>query len=234
MWSPLLAELAKDRVVLAPDLKGMGASEVRPPYDVDTLAAELAALVLHEVDGPVGVVGHDWGGSLAIALATHRPDLVSRLVVINAPYRQVDLRRAWYIPATALPVLPGMVLRTAGDWLLGKALDAGWKSSTPLSSEARSEYVAAYDDPRRQEALLGYYRASVRRRLGKRTSHSAPDVPALVVWGELDPVLPLRIGEGVARDLAAELVRVPGAGHFVVDEAPELVIPAVAGFLRAA
>src|SRR5207248_7824685 len=53
MWQALFAELARDRTVLAPDLKGMGASEVKPPYDVPTLVDELAALIRCQVDGPV-------------------------------------------------------------------------------------------------------------------------------------------------------------------------------------
>lgn len=68
-WRDLVAELAADRVVLAPDLKGLGGSEAVGTYDLPTLAREMAALVRHEVDGPVDVVGHDWGGTLALALA---------------------------------------------------------------------------------------------------------------------------------------------------------------------
>ena len=98
----LFPVLAADRLVLAPDLKGLGGSEVGGPYDVPTLVRELAALILHEVDGPVDVVGHDWGGVLALALADARPDLVRRLVVINAPYRKVNLLKAFHIPLFSL------------------------------------------------------------------------------------------------------------------------------------
>ncbi|MDQ6649480.1 MAG: alpha/beta hydrolase, partial [Actinomycetota bacterium] len=94
-WGGLVAELARDREVLAPDLKGLGGSEAAPPYDGDTVAAELAALVLHCVDGPVDVVGHDVGGLLALALAGARPDLVRRLVVVAVPYGPSSRLRSW-------------------------------------------------------------------------------------------------------------------------------------------
>jgi len=94
-WGDLMPELARDRVVLAPDLKGLGASEAAGRYDVSTVVAELAALVLHEVDAPVDLVGHGIGGSLALAFAAVRPDLVRRLVVVSAPRTKADLWRVW-------------------------------------------------------------------------------------------------------------------------------------------
>src|SRR3954469_2588808 len=136
-FDELAATLATDRVVLAPDLPGLGNSEVRGPYDVRSVTSSLLSLLASELDGvadgdledgeledgeredgeredgdPEGepvridVVGHDWGGSIGLALAAARPDLVRRLVVISAPYRKVDLARAWHIPMLGL-VPPG-------------------------------------------------------------------------------------------------------------------------------
>ena len=106
-WSALLPELARDRDVLAPDLKGFGASEAAPPYDGQTVAAELAALVLHAVDGPVDVVGHDLGGTLAMALAAARPDLVRRLVVVAGASRRALLSQGWRVGRGSPAVLLG-------------------------------------------------------------------------------------------------------------------------------
>ena len=246
VWRPVVEELARDRIVLAPDLKGLGQSEVRGPYDLTTLAREIAALILHEVDGEVDVVGHDWGGSVALALAGTRPDLVRRLVVMSAPYKKVDLTRAWHIPLFALPAVPEAVIAAMGGGrLIGRMLDYAWRSDRELDPELRAEYMAAYDDSRRISAMLGYYRAAVRPRvlapIAQLRGHEAPHLPApkassmLVVWGAADPVLPLRIGEAVAADLgpAARLVALPGVGHFVIDEAPEVVTETIASFLRA-
>ena len=283
-WRDVVVELARDRVVLAPDLKGLGGSEMTGRYDVATLVAELTALVLHEVDGPVDVVGHDWGGTLAIALAAERPELVRRFVVVNAPYRRLNLLRAWHVPVFAAPVLPELAFRAAGRTLVTAMLRAGWRKPTRLDPLVARHYVDAYADPARVGAMLAYYRANARPRLGAvarellagpsglppgagplaESSSARPDGPPgasrgpaagsdgeptapgpsarrpqaerqLVVWGARDPVLPLSIGESVVRDLGAEtgFVTVPGAGHFVVEEAPDVVVPAIASFLRA-
>jgi pimeloyl-ACP methyl ester carboxylesterase len=245
-WEPLIALLAKDRVCVAPDLKGLGESEAKEPYDIPTLAAELAALVLHEVDGQVDVVGHDWGGSLALALAGARPDLVRRLVVVAAPYREIDPLRAWYMGVAALPLLPDVAFRLAADKLIRQTFATCWKA--PGQSPLLDEYVAAYVPPERWGAMLAYYRAAVRPRLAKAASgllggtapkHTGlPKVKverSLVVWGTDDPPMPLHVGEAVVRDLGenATMLTVPGVGHWPHEEAPDVVLPAIAEFLRA-
>lgn len=259
IWRELLPALAVDRVVLAPDLKGLGASEVAAPYDVPTLVRELAALILHEVDGPVDVVGHDWGGSLAIALAGARPDLVRRLVVISAPFRKIDFRRAPHLLLFALPVLPELLFGLGGRDLVRRLIGYAWVAQPALPRAVGEHYAAAYADPARVEAMLGYYRAAMRGKVAEGlrrgvraamlrdrgagpppaiasagASRAAPE-PALVLWGAADPVLPLPVGEAVVRDLGpgTRFVTLPGVGHFPLEEAPEVAVPAIAEFLRA-
>ena len=71
---------------------------------------------------------------------------------------------------------------------------------------------------------------------GGATPAGDPKVRAeamLVLWGAKDPVLPIRTGEAVVRDLGSDavMVTVPGAGHFVLEEAPEVVLEVLRDFL---
>lgn len=262
MWRDVLPDLARDRVVLAPDLKGLGDSEARGPYDIATLVRELAALARAEVDGPIDVVGHDWGGTLAAVMAARDPELVRRIVVLNAPYRHVDYLRAWHMLLLVTPGLPNALFRLGGTRAVELMLRGGWRSDPPPDPEVVAHYAAAYTPPERVEAMLAYYRTVTRPRLaraarriaepvlptpgetGQGAGHEeggdshppatrAPAQPALVVWGARDPILPLSVGEAAARDLGprTEMVTVPEAGHFVVEEAPQTVLPAVRAFL---
>jgi pimeloyl-ACP methyl ester carboxylesterase len=241
-WRQLAPRLAEGRRVLAPDLPGLGGSSYGGPFDVPSLVAQLAALVEAESGGhPVDVVGHDWGGSLALGLAGARPDLVRRLVVANAPYRTVPLHRALHIPLFALPVAPELLFRLGGRRVVRLMLGLGWRSSTPLDPETQAEYEAAYSHPETVRAMLGYYRAATRPRLAalvlrRQWPAGSPRVRAdrmLVLWGARDPVLPVSTGESVVRDLGPEcvMVTVPGAGHFVVEEAPDVVADVLVDFL---
>ncbi len=240
-WREVAPALARGRRVLAPDLPGLGGSGYTGPFDVASIVGQLVALLDGEVPGGrVDVVGHDWGGSIALGLAGARPDLVRRLVVANAPFREVPLLRAPHLPFFALPLAPELLFRLAGRRLVDLAFAAAWRAESTLDPESRAEYVAAYTERENVSAMLGYYRAAARPRLLQAlTRRGGPGLPrvavekALVLWGAADPVLPVGIGEGIVRDLGADcvMVTVPGAGHFVVEEASEVVLQVLADFL---
>jgi lipase len=78
-WQTLATEHLADLTVAAPDLLGHGRSSWAAPWSIDANAAALAALL----DGPTVVVGHSFGGAVALKLAAARPDLVSALVLLD-------------------------------------------------------------------------------------------------------------------------------------------------------
>lgn len=239
-WRHLLPELAADRVVLAPDLPGLGESSPEGPYDLPAVARALEAFLAEEVgDTPVDVVGHDWGGGAALVLSLVRPTRVRRLVVISSPFRSVDMVRGFHIPL--LGYGPPRAFERAGRHLTALMFRYAWKGPRPLEPEVLRSYRNAYAEPERVRAMLGYYRAAVRREPhsdGRLSGGPAPE-RSLVVWGVRDPSVPLRSGEAVVRDLGrsagpgtAAMLTVPGVGHWPHEEAPEVVTPAVAAFLR--
>ena len=242
-WNLVAPGLAQGRRVLAPDLPGLGGSAYSGPYDVPSVVAQLVALLDHEVPGErVDLVGHDWGGSVALGLAGQRPDLVRALVVVNAPYRQINLVRAAHIPFFALPVAPELLFRLGGKRVVDAMLSLPWKAKdVALDPEVRAEYTAAYTAPDKVNAMLGYYRAAARPRIAAALHRAdkpagSPRVAAermMVLWGALDPVLPISVGESVVKDLGSRcvMVTVPGAGHFVLEEAPEVVLATLQDFL---
>lgn len=241
----LLPELGTDRTVLAPDLKALGDSRGGPPYDPQTCAHELAAVLRDQVgDRRVDVVGHDWGGLLAVALATYRPDLVRRLVLVGAPTGFGDAMRMLPVPLLALPLLSGLALRAAGAGAIRAIIRSGWVAGEP-GEELLDGYAAAYAEPGRVAALTGYVQHLVHPRLGRYAQlvlrladkDDQPPLPrperVLVVHGAEDPVLPLRVAEQSAAALGAEVAVVAGAGHYVLEESPGQAVPLVTMFLRA-
>ena len=243
VWRDVAPALAKGgRRVLAPDLPGLGGSAYSGPFDVPSVVAQLVALLDEELPGQrVDVVGHDWGGSVALGLTGAHPDRVRRLCVANTVFRHVNLLRAPHIPFFALPLAPEALFRLGGARVVEALLRAGWKSEISLDPEAKAEYVAAYSEPDKVRAMLGYYRASARPKAAaalhlRERPAGPPRVQAeemLVLWGAADPVLPISIGESIVKDLGARcaMVTVPGAGHFVLDEAPDVVRETLTRFL---
>lgn len=252
-FDELAAALATDRVVLAPDLPGLGDSEVRGPYDVRSVTSSLLSLLAAELDGMsetsdadgprIDVAGHDWGGSIALALAAARPGLVRRLVVISAPYRKLDLPRAWHIPV--LGFVPPGLFAGAGRVLVRGMFRYAWGAGRAPDEKVEA-YAAAYAARERVRAMAGYYRAAVRRSRDSggsgdsdSTQPGARAERSLVVWGVNDPPMPLWVGESVVSDLGkvndpatVGMVTVPGVGHWPLEEAPDAVVPLLSEFLR--
>ena len=85
MWRPLIPELAKTHTVIAPDLRGFGASS-KPEggYDKKTMAQDIHALATSLGLGKVGVVGHDIGLMVAYAYAAQYPTEVETLTLMDA------------------------------------------------------------------------------------------------------------------------------------------------------
>jgi len=225
---------------IAPDLPGYGQSQQLPEvrdYDVELLAADLAGLISALSLSKVHVVGHDWGGILAFCLASRHPELVERLVVINAPHptlfvqalRHFDqLRRSWYVFMFQLPWLPEwLVCRHLAMALAmrGMAVRSGAFSRADVAT-----YLSAMRTPGVARGALGYYRAAFRAR-----SAGPWLVPSrtLVLWGEQDHALSAEL---LLRDLAlhvpeVRIERFPDAGHWLHHDLPDVVSRELIEFL---
>jgi pimeloyl-ACP methyl ester carboxylesterase len=247
-WSwrhQLPALAAAGRLAVAPDLRGFGGSD-RPrgveAYALHRLAGDVAGLVRALGAGPAAIVGHDWGGVLAWAVAARHPELVERLVVLNAPHPSAMLRalrrprqllRSSYMLLFQLPVLPERLLAACDHALLRRALRAS--RARPVPDAELEPYVAAA-----REAGLGggldWYRAMgralLRGRAGRGGAGRRVEAPALVVWGERDPFLGPELATPPAdRVPDARVLRIAEAGHWVQLDAPAQVNAAILGFL---
>lgn len=240
-WRLVAEELvARGYRVAAPDLKGFGRSVGSAAYDPETLADETSQLIRALGVRQAIVVGHDWGGAVALATAFRHQGLVRGLVLVSSPYRHLDLTRAFHIPLFNLPVLPQLAFRAAAAPLVRLAM--------AVAVDRRSAYgdpdLAAYTEAisAQPKAWLGYYRhlsrTAVRDLVVRRARRALPMLrdpepihrlrtSTVVVWGERDRVTPLALGEKVARDLAATLVVAPRAGHLVPEEAPHEIVRAI-------
>jgi pimeloyl-ACP methyl ester carboxylesterase len=230
--APLLVEAGYR--VACPDLKGFGRSDApKRGYDPQTLADEISQLIRNLHARKAVLVGHDWGGAVALATAFRHPGRVRALVVASSPFRQLDLTRSWHIPLLNLPVLPEVAFKVAPRPLLAAAVRHAAVVKEPFTDEVIDAYAdLAAEHP---HSWLAYYRTLSRRalrdwtvrrlrsRAGFLKDPAGPHhlrVPATVVWGELDPVTPHHLAPRVAHDLDAALVTLPGVGHFVHEEDP--------------
>lgn len=241
-WAPVAHRLeAAGYRVIAPDLKGFGRSEApRRGYDAATLADEISQLIRWATPGKALLVGHDWGGALALGTAFRHPGRVRALVTASSPFRQIDLTAAWHIPLFNVPLAPQLVFKVAGGPLTKATIRYAAENTDAFDEAAYARYGAAVRAA--PHGWLAYYRTLSRgavidwsiRRIRRRASFLRPPdgphrlrVPTTVVWGERDRVTPVHLATRVAHDLDAELEIVEDVGHFVHEEAPDAFVDAV-------
>ncbi len=223
--------------VAALDLRGYGESQARGPYDLATLSADIVEFTRSVFSGPVGLVGHDWGGGIAWHAAAHHPELFARLCILNAPHpapyqravrsRPRQLRASWYMYFFALPVLPEVVLRGANGRWLRRFVRHHCLDTRPFDDETLDRHLRPLLDGPGLSAALAYYRSAVRRGLlNPREFQHLPTVqmPTRLLWGRHDPSMVFDLLVPPTLALVPEIeLEVFEAGHYLHQEQPERV-----------
>ncbi|MFJ2813883.1 alpha/beta fold hydrolase [Streptomyces sp. NPDC087294] len=241
IWREPLRRLSPHARCLAPDLPGFGLSRrLRPadgvpdPYraQLDALDALYDHLVANEGVPDAGwtLVLHDWGGPLGYAWALRHPGAVARLVVCNTvafpwpPGFQLPFYLRWmrdHAPVAAA------VHRVNGFARI--AVRAGVHH--PLSRAERRAYLAPHTRRAERRALTDAVRAIPRDSADPAWQLLEPPspqadvtrLPLLIAWGMRDPVFtPALLTEWAHRHPHADIHRFPDAGHYVMEDAPEL------------
>jgi pimeloyl-ACP methyl ester carboxylesterase len=243
--------------VVAPDLRGFGRSSAPvevEAYDVLCLCEDLCGLLDALGHKDAIFVGHDWGASLTWQLAVLHPTRVRAVAGLSVPF----VPRA---PAPPLPIMrrhlgedfyivwfqqPGVAdevlardvrrtLTTSRQWTAQWAEEDGADARLPpwLSESELAVYVEAFERTGFTGGLNWYRNIDRNWELTASVAERAVEQPALFLTGERDPVRRFMSAEGMrgwVRDLRAEVV-VPGAGHWVQQQAPDAVNAALLEFL---
>jgi pimeloyl-ACP methyl ester carboxylesterase len=233
-WRKQMPALAQRFRVVAPDLRGFGASD-KPKgiaaYRTSVVADDIVALIHAFGAERAHVVGHDWGGGVAWTLATLHPEAVDRLVVLNCPHPAVmaralrsnwtQIRKSWYIFAFQLPWLPEWSLRRGGAKALKDSLRRTAKRPDTFSDADLDAYAHAFSASGAATAAINYYRAAARSRvaLGKIKA------PTLLIWAVDDFALGIELTKGMEGlfENPPRIEYVLDTGHFVMEERPEVV-----------
>ena len=227
MWRPQLAALADEFTVVAWDEPGAGRSaNVPADFALADYASCLAALLDTLALGPAHVAGLSWGGTVALELYRHHPELVATLIL-------ADSYAGWKgsLPAEEVRARVEALreMLAAADHAFDPTLPGLFAGDPPAEFVPLLEAMAA--DVRRESmrtALLVMAEADQRDLLPRIA------VPTLLIWGELDQRSPLSVArqfEDAVPD--AELVEIPRAGHVSNLEQPKRFNDAVREFCRA-
>jgi pimeloyl-ACP methyl ester carboxylesterase len=234
MWRNVLPGLASHYRVIAPDLRGLGDSS-RPlgGYDTRTVAQDIWRL-MHDVLGHKRfiVVGHDWGGPVAFALAAQHRQAVRALAIFDVPVpgdgAPIANVARWHFGFHGELDLPEALVAGREDIYLGFFYRKGGARPDAISEEDKREYLRTYRLPGAMRAGFNYYRALPR---------DIEDNQAFLAQGKLEmPVLcygggAAGVGRGTAAIESWQRVAVSvqggvaeGCGHWIPEERPEWVV----------
>ena len=235
-WRFVMPRLAERFTVIAPDLRGLGDSS-RPlvGYDKRTIAND----IWHLVNGKLGhrsfhLVGHDWGGPTAYALAASHPESVKKLAIVDVviPGDGGDFSqggRRWHHQFHMTPDLPEALVTGRERLYLQWFYQTFAYKPGAIDDAALDEFTRTYSQPGALRAGFNFYRA-----IGEDAKVNAAQLadgfrlpmPVLAVGGGVS----YPHGRGRGADVEASMRRVatnvrghviPECGHFVPEEAPD-------------
>jgi pimeloyl-ACP methyl ester carboxylesterase len=234
-WSAVVAELCHDFCVITPDLPGYGESEKPTPsrfaYDVEAFTSAIADLYAALSLGRASVVGHGLGGSIALTLAARHPELVSKLVVVDALSESAE---PWLYGRLAhLPLAGSLVFKQ----LLGRRLFGAYfrelflANPSSVTNERLDTYYHSFNTPAARGSVLATLRATVDTRpVAAQTSRI--QTPTLVLWGGRDRLVPPSVGQRLAREIRGARFELLDSGHAPQEEKPRELAEALRRFLR--
>jgi pimeloyl-ACP methyl ester carboxylesterase len=223
----LAARLAMVCTVVSVDRRGSGSSTVEGPAEpiaVTTHVEDLVDVVAAEDLGPLVVVGHSFGGCIALELAARRPDLVRSVFAYEPPYA----------PVAPASVRQGLAL--VGQRTLAACDERGLGAAALAFMEgvAGTEAVAALSPTARARVEGSGQGAVADATLSGMDPARLPDIgcPVRIATGGASDAFYVDIAEAlVARIPTADHVRLPGLEHMAPVLRPEPIAEAILGFL---
>jgi pimeloyl-ACP methyl ester carboxylesterase len=244
-WKNMIPALAEQYTVIAPDLRGLGNSGIpKNGYDKRTMADDIFQLMTKLGYSHFFLVGHDWGGVVALNLAFDHPDMVEKLVIIEVAipdesYEHLPLiarqGSIWHFAFHMINELPEILTKGREKEYIQWFNEWGSsnKEKLALSEESVNEYARCYSRPGSMKAGFELYRTVFQDIDRHRQWQQAKlNIPVLAIGGakNFGSYVAMSLGK-YAHDVREEVIE--DCGHWVAEEQPERLLHTLVPFLQA-
>ena len=242
MWRKVMPALAERYTVIAPDLPGLGDSDVpEGGFDKATTAERIRTLVQDLGHSEINLVGHDIGLMVAYAYAAAHPEEVRRLALVEAPIPDASIYTfpaiteagfgAWNFGFFSFPEMPETIIAGQEQYFLEQFVRALTVNQAGFTDDDFAEYARTYAQPGKLKASFDYFRAFpedvAQNEVYAQTPLSMP-VLALGAEGGVGGFVPQQV-EGYAENVQGGVIE--GSGHWIPEEAPEVFTERLLTFL---
>ncbi len=241
-WRKVIPLLAPRYRLIVPDLPGLGDSSIpRDGYDKKTIAGDVVEMSEQLQLERFHLVGHDWGGPIAFALACAIPDAVRSLAILDVTIPGIgpDISqggRRWHHAFHMTPDLPEALTQGRERDYLGWFYKAFCWQRGAISEADVDEYLRCYTKPGSMRAGFAYYRNLPQDKADNREileSGFRLPMPVLALGGARTEARgragePLESLRAIATDVRGGSI--PDCGHFIPEEQPELLAEQLLGF----
>src|SRR3954453_17948819 len=240
-WRDVMPVLAERYTVIPPDLIGHGRSaKPRGDYSLGAYAAGVRDLLALLGFDRGTVVGHSFGGGIAMQFSYLFPEYVERMALISSGglgREAHPMLRAAVLPGSdwVLPLLAREWSVKAGDAVRSGAAKLGIEAGPDIAEFARG--YASLTEEGASDAFIHTMRGVIDHE-GQRVSaldrlYLADQMPTLIVWGDSDPVIPVEHGRNAHRIVEhSRYVEIAGSGHWPMLDAPDRIVQELTEFME--
>jgi pimeloyl-ACP methyl ester carboxylesterase len=247
-WTHVLSHLKNSEAfrIIAYDLRGHGESSKRGEASWRRFVKDHLEIIKTLELTRYHLVGHDWGGAVALHISRLVPETLNSLTILNTNFWRTDIKGMWHLTFLNLPVIAPLAFKMFPEKIYRLFLENTFLNPSAVGPDQRQEYRKSFHDPDTTNYWIKLYksmaRAMVARSAPKRfkntivgskvelppSSAEAFRVPTQLIWGKQDTFNPLWVGRDIETRLnrAGAVVHfneIEGAGHFVMEEQPALV-----------
>lgn len=226
------------------DLRGFGESSKTGEASLMQFYRDQEAIVTKLKLPPYHVVGHDWGGAVALHIARFNPSSVKSIAVLNTNYWKTDFFGMWHLFFLNLPFAPKLTFKYFPEGFFSFLVPRSFVNSNQIDQKTRESYLKMFRSAETSEYWIRLYRNMMKTllfqalplfRLMKRGNSERPSrpsnayrVPVSLIWGKEDHFNPVWVGRDIEENLRKRGAQVTmnlvsDSGHFVPEEKPQEV-----------